>query len=337
MGVYTVSTKIFTDVWTAPLFCSDYLFYINFQPRQLVRIDSCFQTSAIQLDSIGYLFEWNGLLHVHGSSFIDINSLNQVEADVDVLKQGDAQFITKNDQYAIFKVVDLVKEQVRYFYLDRHNNANQIRVPRPFMLVGDKFISKQSQSFSLHELGSGNELWSVSFATLLPGKTNVYSSVVVNDNKVFFVLSNISNSTLVCLDASTGTVIRSWENLHGSPYLVGETIGMASGFKAHIINTKTLDVQTYDLEKALSESELNIHWQKSVFTSDGLLYFIDGVWGTSNKYGIIDLKNQVLLFQEAIPIKDGINNAIDDIHVRDGWIYLHTSDETLHVHKLNSL
>jgi len=228
---------------------------------------------------------------------------------------------------------DLICKYSENFNLEDRYNIGRF----PKLIFQDKFLRTPNKSMLCYSLDSNVQLWQYKFTDLLLGvEIHQAGNIVIFEEKVYFYLydNKGSNRATVCIDTNTGEVLHTYDNFGGDLYLFGNKIGVANSKTAQVLNLDTNEITEYDFCNILQEDDLKISWNHNIFTEDGLLYFVGGKSiFTTNHLGVIDLNKQELIWHSLIEIhdEDNINNNIQDIKLVDNRLYVHCSDNTLHV------
>ena len=85
-----------------------------------------------------------------------------------------------------------------------------------------------------------------------------------------------------------------------------------------------------NFEEILKPEKLVFNQNTSTLTSDGLLYFIDGLSIGSNRFGVIDINERKLLWFSKLKIKSRYK-IIQSVQLKDNFLYVHADDCSLHI------
>jgi hypothetical protein len=196
-----------------------------------------------------------------------------------------------------------------------------------------KFLRIFGKSISIHFLETALEEWRIDYHDLVENvDCKIYGRIIKVGTKLFFYLSNLNEENVTfCVDYSTGEVIGRFENFAGNLYSAGNKLYVSAYTFVKILDTATNQITVIDLTSELQPLNLQIHWEKSVYTEDGFMYFVDGHFFTTNRFGIVDLNMKKLIWHGELEISDGVNNNIQEIRIENERVYVHCSDNTLHV------
>jgi hypothetical protein len=201
-------------------------------------------------------------------------------------------------------------------------------------LIGNFFLSKQEKLLTIMNENSGHIVWQKEFNDLIKGdKINQYGNIIAYKDKVYVYVADdkdSKNTATVCLDQNTGEILDVYKGFAGNLILHDDKLFVASYSLVKILDLKTNKITEIDFAEVLNPLNLQIFWNKSVVHKN-LLYFIDGHWSTTNQLGILDLENQKLLWHDAMKIHDTINNNIQEIRAINNRLYVHCSDNSLHI------
>ena len=206
----------------------------------------------------------------------------------------------------------------------------------PNIIYGNLFICRGENFFSSYNYLDKNTIWLHSFSDLLDGvEIHQAGNIVVFEGKAYFYLYDDKggNKATICIDINTGEVLHTYDNFGGDLFLFGNKIGAAAYGIVQVLNLETNEVREYDFSQTLQEHNLKICWNRNVFTEDGLLYFI-GTNEAKNKVGILDLNTEQLLWHTSFDISEtecNINQQVRNIQLQGCRLYVHCSDNTLHI------
>lgn len=198
------------------------------------------------------------------------------------------------------------------------------------------FISKKGDLLGCFSWVNGREIWRLSFSELLKNdNTESYGRMIVHKGKLYFYASaDAQNRATFCIDFDSGAVVKKLDNFAGNLFLCENKIFVASGYVIKELDTETLQAIEHDLSDELSKANLQIHWEKSIVTKDGFMFFVDGYFYTTNRFGVIDLVSNKLLWHGNVEIDDGVNNNIQEIKIFDNRLFVHGSDFSLNIFEI---
>ncbi|MBV7441492.1 hypothetical protein KRX57_08665 [Weeksellaceae bacterium TAE3-ERU29] len=141
---------------------------------------------------------------------------------------------------------------------------------------------------------------------------------------------NNKNTATIAIDVETGEIKNKYKGFAGKLFLYKNKLYTAGYYKVQILDIETEQISEIDFTDTLKPKDLQIHWNNFI-VEDDYIYFIDGHWATTNKIGILDLKNKQLVWETSIKINDNINNNIREIKISVNRLYAHCSDKSLHI------
>jgi len=277
-------------------------------------------------------------IDINESVFYDIESLKiifcnknflSIRDDVDYRKEREllfGQYRDSEKKYWVFvdsKQFSLIK---KYEITIESRNL--------FLISDSLFLSKDNEKISLKEIDRNEILWQHTYSELFEGKEiHQYGNMVVHNEKLFIYLADNKDSqnvATISLDINSGKILDIYKGFAGNLFLNANKLYVASYETVKILDLETNQITELDFTDILKQNGLQIHWNHFL-VEDNLLYFADGNWATTNKLGIIDLDSRELLWHTEININDDINKNIIDIKVLGNRLYVHCSDDTLHI------
>ena len=205
--------------------------------------------------------------------------------------------------------------------------------PEKFIDNTHRYLFHGGTYISLNLFENDIQLWQHSFSELLQGNDILQTgNILLSKNKLYFHLyeRNQTNNATVCLDVESGTVLNKYNNFGIYLQEQDDSIYTAYNYEFKILDTKTQKVESVNMENDFEQHNLRINLSRWV-VHDNLLYFVDGMIMPTNRFGIIDIDTGKLIDLQEIDINDGISNNIKEIQVRQDKIYIHASDNTLHI------
>lgn len=193
----------------------------------------------------------------------------------------------------------------------------------------------ENDSIKFYSINNGRELWKLNLNQLLPVEKILQSGKFISHNdKLYFYLyefMNTQNSFLFCINETTGEVLHKIENFGGDMYLLDDLIYSVFKTTIRVLDTNTMEVKIIEFEDEFKKHDFRFSSNRSVITAEGLIYFIDGSVFPTNRFGIADINKVSLLWHSEINVNDGVNNCINNIHVHKDKLYLHASDDSVHI------
>ncbi|MBV7441488.1 hypothetical protein KRX57_08645 [Weeksellaceae bacterium TAE3-ERU29] len=201
-------------------------------------------------------------------------------------------------------------------------------------IIKDRFIILKSEDRVFLCDDKMNKLWQHNFLDLLKGEEiKQHGEIIVHKGILYIYLAdkrNNKNTATIAIDAETGEIKNKYKGFAGKLFLYKDKLYTAGYYKVQILDIETEQISEIDFTDILKPKDLQIHWNNFI-VEDDYIYFIDGHWATTNKMGILDLKNRKLAWETSIEINDGINNNIREIKISGNRLYAHCSDKSLHI------
>ncbi len=248
-----------------------------------------------------------------------------------------------------FSLVLFQQTETAFFLTKSDNGASSFwsgsdncvirKIPSPAAMLkavsSDILLAHRMTVLSGHNPSDGSTLWEVDYKQLLQaGSAQQVGRIVFYKNGIYVCLKENALSDRVVtfgIDKGTGAVLCRLEGFGGNMSLVGDKIyAVGRSFELLELDPDSREIKTYDFSRILDPKNLKLNWGKWQVNPDGLFYFIDGM-RRKNRFGIIDLHKEELLEVVEIKINDGINDNIVDLEQHEGRIYVHTSDDRLHI------
>ncbi len=212
---------------------------------------------------------------------------------------------------------------------------NKLSIGRfPKLIMDGRFIkSRDNGGFSCFDIYSQSKLWQLNFSNLLQGQEILQTgNILVSYNKIYFHLyeRNEVNNATFCVDVETGVVLNRYNNFGIYLQQQDDCIFTAYNYEYKILYTRTQEVKSVNMEHEFKQYNLHINLSRWV-VQNNLLYFVDGIIMPTNRFGIINMETGKLVDLQEVNINDGINNNIREIQVHHNKIFVHCSDNTLHI------
>ncbi len=196
------------------------------------------------------------------------------------------------------------------------------------------FISITDELISAQSFKNANDSWKKKYSELLKGnKIEQFGNIISHNEKLYIYLAdntNSKNNATVSLNIQNSNLEAIYPQFAGNLTLYNNKIYVASATKIKVLYPNTNEIQELDLSKVLSKEKLQIHWN-SFKVHDEKLFFIDGHSMTTNKLGVIDLETLELIWNKELDIEDDINKNILEIRVSGNKLFIHCSDQSLHI------
>jgi hypothetical protein len=202
-------------------------------------------------------------------------------------------------------------------------------------VIDDKrFVSRTESEIAINLFENGEIVWNYKFEELLPGyEQKQYGNAVIIEGKIYLYIADVKdvrNAATVAITLDTGKIESRFVDFGGNLVTAGEDIYTANFNIIKAFNFISRKIREWDLREVLATHNLQIHW--STYTiADGKLFFIDGHSITTNRLGVIDLKSMNLIWVEEIMVEDNINGNIQEIRVSGDKLFVHCSDQSLHI------
>ena len=210
----------------------------------------------------------------------------------------------------------------------------------PKMIFSNKTIRLPNLSIVCCDLDSNIQLWQHSFSELLPPiqtADNLFQNgnMIIHNGCLYFSLFENNrhlNTATICIDIETGKVENIFKGFAGNLSLFGNNIGIVSNTTIQILNTKSNSIIIKDYPELLQKEKIYLGWNSFLISEDELMYFIGNGQGMGSHVGIIDLKTDELVWLHGLnPNKEIYEVAARDIKISDDRLYVHCSDNTLHI------
>jgi hypothetical protein len=196
------------------------------------------------------------------------------------------------------------------------------------------FLSKTESDIAINTFVNNERLWQFKLGDLMKGKDiKQYGEILIIDECLYLYLSDdkdSKNTATVSVNFNTGHIESMFANFGGKLTQYQGTLYVANSFTIKTLNLLSKEVKEYDLRKTLAKSNLQIHWN-TYKIADDKLFFVDGHSVTSNRLGIVDLTSMELIWEKEIKVDDDINNNIQEIRVSNDKLFVHCSDQSLHI------
>lgn len=177
-------------------------------------------------------------------------------------------------------------------------------------------------------------LWQHSFSDLLEGEKIVQvGDTIIYKDFLYLCLKdseNEKNNATFCIEIETGKVVNMYKGFYGFLFLKDDNIYTSYIYSVKKLSLISGEITEYSFENILKPKDLKIHWDKSI-VKNNKLYFVDFKIYSTNRMGVIDMEKCELIWQKDFEINDGINNNIQEIRLVENRLYVHCSDNTLHI------
>ncbi|MBV7441489.1 hypothetical protein KRX57_08650 [Weeksellaceae bacterium TAE3-ERU29] len=204
----------------------------------------------------------------------------------------------------------------------------------PKIITQEYYIRILSNFISYYKIKQNQLIWQHNFSDLLKGEEiKQHGEIIVHKGILYIYLTskkNNKNTATIAIDVETGEIKNKYKGFAGKLFLYEDKLYTAGYYKVQILDIETEQISEIDFTDILKPKGLQIHWNNFIVEND-YIYFIDGHWATTNKMGILDLKNRKLAWETSIEINDGINNNIREIKISENRLYIHCSDKSLHI------
>jgi len=239
------------------------------------------------------------------------------------------------------------------FPIVRYNNKNEIgqlnrlnfKLEKTFPLniglngvwkiINDSlFISKTEELISVQSFEDINDSWKKKYSELLNGeRIEQFGDIIAHKEKLYIYLAdnaNSKNTATVSINIQSGNLEALYQQFAGNLTLYNNKIYVANATEIKTLDLKTNEIKKYDLTNTLSKVGLEIYWN-SFRISDDKLFFVSGHSMPTNKLGVVDLETLELIWHKELDIEDDINKNIQEIKVVENKLFVHCSDQSLHI------
>ncbi|MDD7462792.1 MAG: hypothetical protein PUK67_10070 [Prevotellaceae bacterium] len=247
-------------------------------------------------------------------------------------------YIFNNYLFANIRTKDKVKKgakiEKKSFKIES-TYPNNYGVNGIWKVVDDKqFISICEKQIFIHSFDNEKILWQHSFSELLEGEKIVrVGDTIIYKDFLYLCLKdseNEKNNATFCINIETGKVVNMYKGFYGFLFLKDDNIYTSYIYSVKKLSLISGEITEYSFENILKPKDLKIHWDKST-VKDNKLYFVDFKIYSTNRMGIIDMEKCELIWQKDFEINNGINNNIQEIRLVENRLYVHCSDNTLHI------
>ncbi|MBV7441491.1 hypothetical protein KRX57_08660 [Weeksellaceae bacterium TAE3-ERU29] len=209
----------------------------------------------------------------------------------------------------------------------------------PKIITQEYYIRILGDFISYYKFEQNQLIWQHSFSDLLEGEEiKQHGEIIFHKGILYIYLAdkrNNKNTATIAIDVETGEIKNKYKGFAGKLFLYKNKLYTAGYYKVQILDIEIEQISEIDFTDILKPKDLQIHWNNFIIEGD-YIYFIDGHWATTNKIGILDLKNRKLAWETSIEINDDINNNIREIKISGNRLYAHCSDKSLHIFEKES-
>jgi len=188
-----------------------------------------------------------------------------------------------------------------------------------------------------YSLDSGAEIWKKDFTEFLyTPVTECQRELIKYKNHLYFIVYSEGVTKCICLDISTGNLLKECSGLYGEMILEEDRLYFLSPDHISILNTETQEVVTHTVTDIFESTEIKRLLFPRWFIKNGIIYFtqsggVDMHSGSRGAiFGALDAFSLKILWYERLSKEHGI---IGTIQVEGDRIYVHTQDKTLFIYE----
>ncbi len=227
-------------------------------------------------------------------------------------------------------------------YIQLNNNLEFERyLPSPLGIRGirmiidkETFISRGGTEMGLFSLLDGSEIWRIDTVRLLGSDDPraVHDFISLNGKLYFYLEDNnkIDFQATFCLDARTGNVLERFDGFGAYLKLYKNKIYATRGRKISMLDITTHKIETLEFNDVLKAADLYINGPRCVVENE-FLYFVDGMGRPKDRLAILNMETGQIVWHTKIKTTDTAAKCISKIHVHNGRLFVHASDNTLHI------
>ena len=279
-------------------------------------------------------FKSDSIYEVNENIFSARNFYYDTTLKKNIVLEGMKNYYFTNDFYEdnlLFSNLDMVLYSLKDQKILTHLPFNEDY--GIYKVLDNKFIGRGDDFYNLFTFN--NELlWQHSFSDLLEGEKIVQvGDTIIYKDFLYLCLKdseNEKNNATFCINIETGKVVNMYKGFYGFLFLKDDNIYTSYIYSVKKLSLISGEITEYSFENILKPKDLKIHWDKST-VKDNKLYFVDFKIYSTNRMGIIDMEKYELIWQKDFEINDGINNNIQEIRLVENRLYVHCSDNTLHI------
>lgn len=205
--------------------------------------------------------------------------------------------------------------------------------------IFNNYYIRLSDNISCYTIQNNQTLWQHSFSDLFEteqGAEFIFQNgnIIIHNGKLFFSLFENNrhyNTATFAIEIETGKVVNMYKGFAGNLTLFNNKIAVAVNEELRILNLDNNEITTRTFS-FLKEKNITIGWNDFQISEDEKLYFIGNDHKQGTHFGIIDLQKDELLWLHSPNKNDKTCKvSIKDFKISDNRVFLHYSDNTLHI------
>jgi hypothetical protein len=202
-----------------------------------------------------------------------------------------------------------------------------------FAIHNSSFVSLNNSGqigcYNLDNEASEKWLLNLPDIYLQEDEISVGSFIIVKD-RIFILCRTKYDAFTVCVDAETGEVVRKIEEVKSDLKEFNGKLYCVKGFdKIGKLNQDDFTLELFGYSQILRPIDMTIRSSNFYISGENYLFFVDGGAMPKNRFGVIDMNNGKLVHTETF----AKNLLIGNLDVRGNRIFVHTSDNELHVYE----
>lgn len=205
-------------------------------------------------------------------------------------------------------------------------------------VLDNKFIGRGDDFYNLCTFNN-QLLWQHSFSELFEteqGAEFIFQNgeIIIHNGKLFFSLFENNrhyNTATFAIEIETGKVVNMYKGFAGNLTLFNNKIAVITNDELRVLNLDNNEITSRTFS-FLKEKNIAIGWNDFQISEDEKLYFIGSDHRQGAHFGIIDLQKDELLWLHSPNKNDKLYKvSIRDFKISDNRVFLHYSDNTLHI------
>jgi hypothetical protein len=179
-------------------------------------------------------------------------------------------------------------------------------------------------------LDNGKVQWSIDVREIFQEEKLDVVDVNVTKGLLFIFCRTAYDAFTLCMDMYTGEVIRKINEVKSELKEFNGNLYCVKGFdKIGKLNQDDFTLEIFDYSQILRPIDMTIRSSNFYISGENYLFFVDGGAIPKNRFGVIDMNNGKLVHTETF----ARSLLIGNLDVRGNRIFVHTSDNELHVYE----